>query len=184
MKKQISLFILFALIIAVGSCKKDSNQTNSYNSNQIKEYIKFTFDGVPYIYTYSTDTIENGYFYGQNLNQINLIRSDRYPKTKYLAIYIHLFESLDSLQVPATLTPESTGSAGMELIDLVHHVDTMFSSTDNYNYSCYHPTLTIISKANDTLTGNFSGNLKTSTGFTKPISGGEFKIKIFRKTFE
>lgn len=185
MSNKFLLLSVLSFFMIFNSCKKkDLIQDNSLQADQVQQYIKGDLDSVPFNYTYkiSPDTFFNAYYYGPNQNQINLIRADNNPATRQLEIYFMLFENLDSIQVPI-VAPSSAfpGNFYIQLSDFVHHVDTVFSPTDNYNYKGTSITATITGKSNDILTGNFSGQLETMTGLSKTISNGEFQIKILRK---
>lgn len=124
------------------------------------------------------DSFSNCYFYGgcpDPFSQFNLIRCD---STFVIAIYIVGY-SLDSLPAALPVPLEYGKYSAIQFYPFNSYnwgSPEHYSTTDFYGESVF-----ITDKTDDIITGTFEGTLRSSAGYILPVSGGEFKLKIFRK---
>jgi hypothetical protein len=124
------------------------------------------------------DSFSNCYFYGNcsdGVKQINLIRCDT---AFILAIYINGYK-LDSL--PAALPVPAEFGKYSEIQFYPFNNPGGLSPTNYTLDDFYGISVFITDRTDDILTGTFEGILRSSTGERLPVTGGEFKLKIFRK---
>ena len=182
--KTKTLFFLSLLLLF--SCKKESDKQSTSIPEPKGEYIlgrfgndTFIFTNPNYIYgnPNTPDTISNVAF---SYGEIYMTRNDLIFPTRGISFYLGN-AWIDSLQLNKKLP-----YAELVLYNYLCQVDTTFGKHDSCNYhgSTFdndYLDVMITSKNNDTLTGNFRGNIKTGSGITMPVSDGKFKIRLIRK---
>jgi hypothetical protein len=124
------------------------------------------------------DSFSNCYFYGNcndGVKQINLIRCD---SAFILAIYIIGYQ-LDSLP---SQQPVASEFGKFSEIQFYPANSSGGLSPTNYTLDDFYGTSVFITdRTDDILTGTFEGILRSTSGEGLPVTGGEFKLKIFRK---
>lgn len=178
--KTYSIAAIVFLLFAFSACDQNQSIEPSY------DFIKFDSEGEPLILSkeYGLPSI---YYKRDNQDQLGLILQDE--QNRFL-VEIHLMNSdILTKSYPYTFNNQNIddGYSTMQLIDLRElayrniRQDTVFGKTDSVNYkisSFDNFTLTVNSFDDKILRGEFRGELKTSTGKSKIVSNGQFKIKI------
>lgn len=167
------------LLFAFSACDQNQGIEPSY------DFIKFDSDGESLILSkeYGVPSI---YYKRDSQDQLGLILQDE--QNRFL-VEIYLMNSdILNKRYPYTFNNQNVaeGYSTIQLIDLRELVyrnirqDTVFGKTDNVNYktsSIDNFTLTVNSFDDKVLRGEFRGELKTSTGKSKIVSNGQFKVK-------
>ncbi|MCK9421503.1 MAG: hypothetical protein M0Q38_02790 [Bacteroidales bacterium] len=178
---KFNILIVLSWLLIVFSCKKD--QSTPEQNIPKGEFVsgKFGSDSFTFIYPFYNDTnlpdtLSNvAYSFGF----ISIHRNNAKIPTQGIALYF-LDSWLDSLPLNKPLP-----YCELQLLNFNCNSDTTFGPNDSCNYTCSSISqpldIRITNKKDDTLTGTFSGVIRTRTGLSKEVTDGRFRIKIIRK---
>ncbi len=196
------IILLFAFIITVASCKKDTSVTNPPTDTDSKNvfpqniqsdvkgeyFIDGTFNGKYLCFSPTSapvDSFANEYFFDESmkLDQLNLIRMNN-EGTSQMQIYLGQ-SKMQTRTLPYSLPHDNLAQCEFtqfQFYDEAKRFNNENGPDDNYTYQASTNTgmhLTVSSFTNNIIEGTFDGTLRTNTGLVVKVSNGSFKIKIY-----